>query len=197
MFFGNGRSLLRSFRFWRLVLIGIALALLARLFVVGVYQVASESMAPTLRTGDRVVVWKWAKLTGVERGDVVVFDGSGSFVSTETTSSFSETLSELIGIKSLDSHLFVKRVIGLGGDRVKCCDVEGYVTVNGERLREQYLPQGMSPSDVSFDVVVPNGHMFVMGDNRSHSQDSRSLLGSPGGGMVDVDKVVGRVAKKL
>jgi signal peptidase I len=194
MFFGNDRSLLRSFRFWRLVACGVALALFMRIFLFGIYQVASESMSPTLRTSDRVLVLKWAKLSGVERGDIVVFDGAGSFAPTESASKFADTLSELIGIKSLDSHLFVKRVIGLGGDEVKCCDSEGFVTVNGERLRESYLAPGMSPSEVSFDVVVPKGRMFVMGDNRSHSQDSRSLLGSPGGGMVDVDKVVGRVA---
>lgn len=193
MFSGNGRSLLRSFRLWRLVGIGVVLALLVRLFVFGMYSVASESMSPTLRTGDRVIVLKWAKLSGVERGDVVVFDGSGSFVSSDSTS-FADTLAELIGIKALDSHLFVKRVIGIGGDKVKCCDSQGFITVNGERLVESYLPSGISPSDFTFDVVVPSGHMFVMGDNRGHSQDSRSLLGSPGGGMIDVDKVVGRVA---
>ncbi|MEY4347901.1 MAG: signal peptidase [Actinomycetota bacterium] len=197
MFFGNGRSVLRSFRFWQLIALGVVLALLARLFVFGMYQVASESMSPTLRTGDRVVVWKWAKLTGVDRGDIVVFDGTGSFVAADSTTTFADTLSELIGIKSLDSHLFVKRVIGVGGDIVKCCDSEGFISVNGQRLVESYLPSSISPSNVEFEVQVPPGRMFVMGDNRPESQDSRSLLGSPGGGMIDVDKVVGRVARAL
>ena len=190
----NDRSYLRSFRFWRLVVIGIALAMFARLFVVGMYSVSGESMAPTLQPSQHVIVWKWSKLTGVQRGDVVVFDGSDSFVNSHPRGSFAQTLSELFGITKLDSDLFVKRVIGLGGDNVKCCDVDGYITINGARLSEPYLPAGTAPSELAFDVVVPEGRMFVLGDNRSVSQDSRALLGRPGGGMIDLDKIVGRVA---
>ena len=88
----------------------------------------------------------------------------------------------------------MKRVIGVGGDRVVCCDSKGRVTVNGHALDEgSYLPKGTPPSTKSFDVIVPKHHLWMMGDNRSHSADSRVHLGDPGGGFVPVHDVVGKV----
>lgn len=88
-------------------------------------------------------------------------------------------------------HL-IKRVVGLAGDRVACCDEQGRVTVNGVPLEESYVKAGSEPSEMSFDVEVPVGRLFVMGDNRQNSQDSRAHLGDPGGGMVPVKEVVGK-----
>jgi signal peptidase I len=83
-------------------------------------------------------------------------------------------------------------VIGIGGDRVKCCTAAGNLTVNGVELKETYLDQGVRPSEVAFDVVVPKGKLWVMGDNRSNSRDSRYHASSEGNGFVPVDNVVGR-----
>jgi signal peptidase I len=86
----------------------------------------------------------------------------------------------------------VKRVIGVGGDRVACCDGEGRVTINRTPLNESYLYDGDAPSDVPFDVTVPAGSLWVMGDHRGFSEDSRAHIDDEQGGMVPVDNVIGR-----
>jgi signal peptidase I len=96
------------------------------------------------------------------------------------------------GLVTPDSTDFIKRVIGVGGDRVTCCDTDGRITVNGVPLLEDYLYPGDAPSLQPFDVEVPEGMLWVMGDHRSASADSRSHLGSPGGGFIPEDAVVGR-----
>ncbi|NBM15187.1 signal peptidase I [Streptomyces sp. GC420] len=146
----------------------------ADIFVAQPFEIPSSSMEPTLRPGDRVLVNKLAYRFDAEprRGDVVVFDGTEYFSG---------------------SGDYVKRVVGVGGDRVVCCDRRGRVQVNGTAVEEPYLHPGDTPSDVSFDVVVPEGTLWLMGDHRSRSSDSRDRLGSPGGGMVPVERVVGRV----
>jgi signal peptidase I len=126
-----------------------------------------------LRIGDRVLVNKLAYRFGAEpqRGDVVVFDGTGYFGNSD----------------------YIKRVVGVGGDRVVCCDKDGRIRVNGRSVDEStFLYPGDSPSTVDFDVVVPEGTLFVLGDHRSASSDSRDHLGSPGGGMIPVGDVIGR-----
>ena len=100
---------------------------------------------------------------------------------------------EKIGLYPTGGHL-VKRVIGVGGDRVVCCDAKGRVTVNGTALDEKaYLPKGMAPSPDQVRRKVPEDHLWMMGDNRGFSYDSRGHMGSPGGGFVDEDLVVGKV----
>ncbi|WP_405588504.1 signal peptidase I [Streptomyces sp. NBC_01190] len=153
----------------------VAALLLVSHFVVEPFQVPSASMEGTLRIGDRVLVNKLAYRFGgsPRRGDVIVFDGDGSFRQAGGTD-------------------YVKRVIGVGGDRVTCCDEQGRITVNGQPLNEPYLHPGDAPSQVPFDVEVPSGRLWVMGDHRDNSSDSRDHLGDPGGGTVPVDKVIGR-----
>jgi signal peptidase I len=155
------------------LLLCLVFLLLFSTFVLQPFQVSSGSMERGLRAGDRVLVNKLAYRFGAEprRGDVVVFDGSGYFGDAE----------------------YIKRVVGVGGDRVVCCDREGRLQVNGRSVDESaYLYPGDSPSTVRFDVVVPDGTLFVLGDHRSDSSDSRDHLGSPGGGMIPVGDVVGR-----
>ncbi|MEU5520247.1 signal peptidase I [Streptomyces sp. NPDC047860] len=137
------------------------------------FEIPSRSMERGLRAGDRVLVNKLAYRfgDGPERGDVIVFDGTGYFGDAD----------------------YIKRVVGVGGDHVVCCDGEGRIRVNGRSVDESgFLFPGDSPSTVPFDVVVPDGRLFVLGDHRSDSSDSRDRLGSPGGGMVPVDEVIGR-----
>nr|WP_254879098.1 signal peptidase I [Streptomyces sp. NA04227] len=154
-------------------LLGLVLLAAASLFVVQPFQIPSDSMEPAYRDGDRVLVNKLAYRFGAdpERGDVVVFDGSGYFGNGD----------------------YIKRVVGVSGDRVTCCDGRGRIAVNGRAVDEPYLYPGDRPSKVPFDVVVPEDSLFVLGDHRSASRDSRDHLGSPGGGMIPVDQVVGRV----
>ncbi|MGW5251757.1 signal peptidase I [Streptomyces sp. NPDC004012] len=142
-------------------------------WVIQPFDIPSGSMEPGLRVGDRVLVNKLAYRFGSkpERGDVVVFDGTGYFGSAD----------------------YVKRVVGVGGDRVVCCDREGRLEVNGRSVDESsFLYPGNSPSDVPFDVVVPTCTLFVLGDHRRDSSDSRDHLGSPGGGMIPLGAVIGR-----
>ena len=87
---------------------------------------------------------------------------------------------------------YVKRVVGLPGDHVVCCKANGLLTVNDIAVQEPYLYPGDKPSDLTFDVTVPAERIWVMGDHRSDSADSRAHLGDPGGGMVRLDDVIGR-----
>ncbi|WP_106506268.1 signal peptidase I [Brachybacterium timonense] len=151
-------------------------AVAVRQFVVRPFTVPSESMAPLLRSGDVILADRSTRGTA-RRGDVVVFDGSGYFGSAED-----------------GSRYWVKRVIAVGGDSIRCCDDDGNLILNDEPLAEPYLAPGTEPSRIRFDLRVPEGSLFLLGDNRADSTDSRFLLGAPGGGMVPEGRVVGQLA---
>ncbi|MBZ4016151.1 signal peptidase I [Streptomyces purpurogeneiscleroticus] len=181
-----------------LVLACLAFVGLLSAFVVQPFLIPSSSMENTLQIGDRVLVNKLAYRFGGEprRGDAVVFDGTGSFVQEAPAGNpVTELLrgaGAAVGLAPAAETDYIKRVIGVGGDRVTCCDKRGRIKVNGEPVDEPYLHPGDSPSDVPFDVVVPEGKLWVMGDHRARSSDSRDHLGDPGGGTVPLDKVIGR-----
>ncbi|WP_030267160.1 signal peptidase I [Streptomyces violens] len=181
-----------------LVLACLAFMGLLSAFVVQPFLIPSSSMENTLQVGDRVLVNKLPYRFGGEprRGDAVVFDGTGSFVQEAPAGNpVTELLrgaGAAVGLAPAAETDYIKRVIGVGGDRVTCCDKRGRIKVNGEPVDEPYLHPGDSPSDVPFDVVVPEGKLWVMGDHRARSSDSRDHLGDPGGGTVPLDKVIGR-----
>jgi signal peptidase I len=181
----------------------IIVSSLLRAFVGQMFIIPSDSMQNTLLRGDRVVV---QKVTDFHRGNVVVFKDPADWLGDEPTEdpTVIDRILEFVGIPTASSpgHL-IKRVIGMPGDTVVCCDDSGRLTVNGTALDETaYLytsPSGtqVSPSDVQFSVVVPRDHIFVMGDHRDLSADSRchlSDVSTQGRGQtafVPVEDVVG------
>lgn len=177
-------------------LLALVITVVLRLFVAEAFYVPSESMYDTLTTNDRILAEKVSYLhRDVQRGDIVVFKDPGDWLSEDQTPPGAlRRVGEFVGIlpRSGEGHL-VKRVIGLGGDRVVCCDKAGRITVNKITLDEKpYLLEGAQPSLQPFNVQVPPGALWVMGDNRAESADSRAHLGGPGGGFVPVENLVGR-----
>lgn len=172
-----------------IVVIGALIAsTLLRVFVAQMFVIPSGSMENTLQIRDRVAV---QKVIGFERGDVVVFrDTLGWLAPGQEEEDPVRRVLIFVGLAPDEStnHL-IKRVIGVAGDHVACCDAQGRVTVNGVALNEgAYLytdpatGRQVDPSAPPFDVVVPVGTVFVMGDHRNNSQDSRCHLGDDPGG---------------
>ena len=175
----------------------LVLSFVVKTFLVQAFFIPSESMHNTLVEDDRFLVGKLAPgLLDLHRGDIVVFKDPGSWLAPPAVESASRRVVDdvltFIGLRPSDAgeHL-VKRVIGLPGDRVACAGSGSPVTVNGVAIDEPYLAPGAQPSSITFDVVVPEGSLWVMGDNRDHSADSRYHQGNPGGGSVPLADVVG------
>ena len=193
----SGRHFTRSL--WFLGLVALAMALLLKTFLLQAFFIPSESMEHTLHgcqgcTGDRVLVNKLVyRFREPHRGEIVVFSGKGTRFGVIPVPPARNAIQRLardvqgaIGLGSANDSDFIKRVIGVPGDVVACC-TGGHVTVNGAELVEPYVnPDDPGPIPDFAPVVVPKGQLFVMGDNRFHSADSRV------NGTVPIHNVVGR-----
>ncbi|MFI6943522.1 signal peptidase I [Streptomyces sp. NPDC050418] len=191
--------------FWKELplLIGIALllALLIKTFLVQAFSIPSDSMQNTLQQGDRVLVDKLTPWFGSEpeRGEVIVFHDPGNWLAGEPTpnpNAFQKVLSFIGLMPSAEEKDLIKRVVGVAGDTVEC-NGTGPLMVNGQALNEPFVKPGATPCSEGndggqFKVTVPEGKLWVMGDNRQNSLDSRYHQNDPGGGFVPVDNVVGR-----
>lgn len=185
-----------------IVLVAFVVSVGVRAFLVRSFYVPSPSMNATLLVNDRIIVNELVPaVIPLERGDVIVFTDPGGWLPaapSDHASIGSATSSALSAFNLFapdgNNHL-VKRVIGLPGDTVTCCNPRGQMTVNGKALNEKpyvLLPSGAPASAVPFSVVVPAKSLWVMGDNRNNSEDSRFHTGLPGRGFVPYSDVIGR-----
>ncbi|GAB3450026.1 hypothetical protein GCM10027517_36970 [Phycicoccus ginsengisoli] len=187
------------------IVVGMALVLsfVVKTWLLQAFYIPSGSMEDTLRINDRVIV---SKLTpgpfDLRRGDIIVFGDPGDWVEAPVQQEHGTAMTVVrdammfVGLlpDDAENHL-IKRVIGLPGDHVKCCDAGGRITINGQPVKEPYLKPGVAPSDQDFDITVPRGRVWVMGDNRSGSSDSRFHdAPSDDGSLGSVDErlIVGR-----
>lgn len=174
----------------------LVLSLLIKTFLIQAFSIPSESMEDTLLVGDRVLVNKLVPGPfELHRGDVVVFTDPGGWLDRNDPAVRNNPLISVlifVGLVPEDygEHL-IKRVIGLPGDTVACCDARGRITVNGTAIDEQYVRAGNEPSEQRFRITVKPGNLWVLGDNRSESADSRSHL-FINDGQVPLDDVVGK-----
>lgn len=182
-----------------IVVIAFVISYALKTFLVRAFYIPSGSMKETLQVDDRILVNQLVpQVKDVQRGDIVVFRDPGGWVHPQAmpeTGGMQKIL-EQIGLSAeVTNEYVVKRVIGVGGDVVACCDANGLVTVNDVPIREPYvaLPEGATKvSDIDFEVEVPEGKVWVMGDNRYASKDSRYNQDQPGEGFVSEDEIVGR-----
>ena len=183
-----------------IIIAALVVSIIVKTFLVHFFYIPSGSMENTLQVGDRIAVNKLGALfTDIKRGEVVVFGDPDNWLGNSSQSEDSGigavVKTGLITVGVLPDpakQYLIKRVIGVGGDNVVCCDKAGNIKVNGVSITEPYIFAGDKPSDMQFNVEIPKGFIWVMGDHRGASADSRFHPGSANNGMVPLSKVVGR-----
>jgi signal peptidase I len=184
-----------------LVVVALVVSLFIKSFVVQFFYIPSGSMENTLQVKDRVAVNKVPFISkSIERGDVIVFRDPDNWlpeiIDYSTNQYVAKAKSALVAVGVLPNptkQYLVKRVIGVGGDRVICCTKDGNLSVNNVEILEPYIFAGNKPSEMNFDVTVPKGKLWVMGDHRGASADSRYHQEDINNGFVPESKVTGRV----
>lgn len=193
------RSFLQEFP--ALVVIALIVSIVIKTFLVQFFFIPSGSMENTLQIDDRVAVNRLPFISdNIKRGDVVVFRDPDNWLPEPDNSSSSPIIAKLktglvaVGVLPNPAKQYlVKRVVGVGGDHVICCTNTGKITVNGQELVEPYIFAGNVPSDMNFDVKVPKNKLWVMGDHRGASADSRYHQDDINKGFVPLNRVTGRV----
>ena len=184
-----------------LVVVALVVSLFIKTFVVQFFYIPSGSMENTLQIKDRVAVNKVPFISrSISRGDVVVFrdpdDWLPEIVDYDTNKYVSKAKSALVAVGVLPNptkQYLVKRVIGVEGDHIVCCTKAGNLTINDVEVTEPYIYAGNKPSEMKFDVTVPKGKLWVMGDHRGASADSRYHQEDINKGFVPISRVTGRV----
>jgi signal peptidase I len=184
-----------------LVVVALVVSLFIKTFVVQFFYIPSGSMENTLQIKDRVAVNKVPFISrSINRGDVVVFrdpdDWLPEIVDYDTNKYVSKAKSALVAVGVLPNptkQYLVKRVVGVAGDHIVCCTKAGNLTINDIEVTEPYIYAGNKPSEMKFDVTVPEGKLWVMGDHRGASADSRYHQEDINKGFVPVSRVTGRV----
>jgi signal peptidase I len=183
-----------------IIVSALVVSIIVKTFFIHFFFIPSGSMENTLQVGDRIAVNKLGSFFGeAKRGEVVVFRDPAGWLGTPSESDDSKIIqtikSGLVTVGVLPDpakQYLIKRVIGVGGDTVTCCDKKGYLTVNGVSVSEPYIFTGDKPSDTDFKVTVPKGFVWVMGDHRGASADSRFHTDDIHKGMVPLSSIVGR-----
>ena len=183
-----------------IIVSALVVSIIVKTFFIHFFFIPSGSMENTLQVGDRIAVNKLGSYFGeAKRGEVVVFRDPAGWLGTPSESNDSKIVqtikSGLVAVGVLPDpakQYLIKRIIGVGGDTVTCCDKKGYLTVNGVSVSEPYIFTGDKPSDTDFKVTVPKGFVWVMGDHRGASADSRFHTDDIHKGMVPLSSIVGR-----
>lgn len=178
-----------------MVVLVLVMVVVVKAFFVEAFFIPSASMEPTTMVGDRLLVQKvtyWGS-GHPERDDIVVFDDPANWLGDVDLSKPGPVRKVLsaVGLQARNAHL-IKRVIGVGGDTVRCCSPGGRLTVNGKPVKEPFIKDQTSTAEVPFTVKVPEGFVWVMGDNRGNSEDSRFHRDDKNRGFVPVEKITGK-----
>ena len=192
-------SLLREFPV--LVIVALAVSLIIKTFLVQFFFIPSGSMENTLQINDRVAVNKIPFISGsIHRGDVVVFRDPANWLPEPFAGTENKVLAKIkegfvaVGVLPNPAKQYlVKRVIGVAGDHIVCCSKTGGLIINDKTTSEPYIFAGNKPSEMDFNVTVPEGKVWVMGDHRGSSADSRYHQDDVNKGFVPVSRITGRV----